>query len=32
VPVAIFHGADDASVPVEDSFRAARNLDVDVFV
>lgn len=32
VPVAIFHGAEDESVAVEDSFRAASQLDVDVLV
>ena len=32
VPVAIFHGAADGSVPVGDSFDAARALDTDVLV
>lgn len=32
VPVAIFHGASDDSVPVEDSFEAARRLGTDVLV
>jgi pimeloyl-ACP methyl ester carboxylesterase len=32
VPVAIFHGARDASVPVGDSFEAARALGTDVLV
>ena len=31
-PVAIFHGSDDESVPVGDSFRAAENLQADVMV
>ena len=31
-PVAIFHGRDDASVAIGDSFRAAKNLDVDVLL
>lgn len=31
-PVAIFHGSDDESVAVGDSFRAAQNLEVDVMV
>lgn len=31
-PTAIFHGADDESVGVEDSFRAAENLDADVLL
>lgn len=31
-PVAIFHGASDDSVPVEDSFEAARRLGTDVLV
>lgn len=30
VPVAIFHGADDNSVPIEDSFTATERLDTDV--
>lgn len=30
VPVAIFHGADDATVPFEDSLEATAALDVDV--
>jgi pimeloyl-ACP methyl ester carboxylesterase len=32
VPVAIFHGRDDASVPIEDSFDAARTLETDVLL
>lgn len=32
VPVAIFHGGHDGSVPVADSFAAARALDTDVLV
>jgi pimeloyl-ACP methyl ester carboxylesterase len=31
-PVAIFHGASDDSVPVADSFRAARALETDVLL
>ena len=31
-PVAIFHGDDDESVAIEDSFRAAENLGVDVLL
>jgi pimeloyl-ACP methyl ester carboxylesterase len=31
-PAAIFHGDDDASVAIADSFRAAEDLGVDVFV
>ena len=31
-PVAIFHGVADGSVAVEDSFRAAKSLDVDVLL
>ena len=31
-PVAIFHGADDESVAIEDSFRAAESLGVDVLL
>lgn len=32
VPVAIYHGRDDASVPVGDSFDAASTLETDVLV
>jgi pimeloyl-ACP methyl ester carboxylesterase len=31
-PVAVFHGTDDDSVPIEDSFEAAAALDTDVLL
>ncbi|MFO7926262.1 MAG: alpha/beta hydrolase family protein [Halobacteriota archaeon] len=32
VPIAIFHGSDDESVPIDDTFEAAAALDTDVLV